>query len=98
MALHIASHAGATTQPGGTLVPRGATAFGLSAWLTLAGAVAAGGSLFFPVLLGGEPVTDGNLRGTALVVLVLALPLLWLGMWRTVHGSARGLVVWLGAV
>jgi hypothetical protein len=68
-------------------------------WLLAASAVlAAGGSLFFPGLLAGAPVTDGNLRGTALVVLVVAVPMLLSGLAVAARGSARGLVVWLGAV
>jgi hypothetical protein len=59
--------------------------------------VAAGGSLLFPELLDGAAVTDGNLRGTALVVLVVGTPLLVCGMVATTRGSLRGLVAWLGA-
>ena len=55
-------------------------------------------SVLFPGVLKGEPALDGNLRGTALVVLVVVLPLLALAMVRTAHGSARWLVVWLAAV
>jgi len=55
-------------------------------------------SVLFPGVLEGEPALDGNLRGTALVVLVVVLPLLALAMVRTAHGSARWLVVWLAAV
>ena len=70
----------------------------LTWWLTAAAVVASGGSLLFPGLLAGAPVTDGNLRGTALVVLVVAVPALLSGMVLASRGSARGLVVWLGAV
>ena len=52
-------------------------------------------SVLFPGVLTGEPALDGNLRGTALVVLVVVLPLLALAMVRTAHGSARWLVVWI---
>lgn len=67
----------------------------------LLGLVAASGALLsvlFPGVLHGEPVLDGNLRGTALVVLVVVLPILALAMVRTAHGSARWLVMWIAAV
>jgi hypothetical protein len=69
----------------------------LSALLGLVSAVAAAGSLARPSLLSGTPVTDGNLRGTALVVLVLGLPALAGGSLAARRGSVRGLVLWLGA-
>lgn len=55
-------------------------------------------SVLFPGVLKGEPALDGNLRGTALVVLVVVLPLLAVAMLRTAHGSARWLVMWLAAL
>src|SRR3954449_3881762 len=75
-----------------------AAALRLSVPLGLAASVAAVGSLCFPSLLSGAAVTVGNLRGTALVVLVVALPLLTAGVLMTRGGSVRGLVLWLGAV
>jgi hypothetical protein len=69
----------------------------LSALLGLVSAVAAAGSLARPSLLSGTPVTDGNLRGTALVVLVVGLPVLTWGSLSARRGSVRGLVLWLGA-
>lgn len=59
--------------------------------------VAAGGSLLFPGLLRGTDVLDGNLRGTAFVMLLVALPLLVVGLRRISVGDARGLVVLTGA-
>lgn len=69
----------------------------LSALLGLVAAIAAAASLTRPSLLSGTPVTDGNLRGTALVVLVLGLPVLTWGSLAARRGSVRGLVLWLGA-
>jgi hypothetical protein len=43
-------------------------------------------------------VAIGCLRGTALVILVVGLPVLATAMARTTQGSVRGLVVWLGAL
>lgn len=70
----------------------------LSGLLVVVAAAAAGFSLFVPALLSGAEVTRGNLRGTALVMLVVALPVLVASVISTVRGSARGLVVWLGTL
>ncbi|HYF72895.1 MAG TPA: hypothetical protein VD864_08730 [Nocardioides sp.] len=77
--------------------PAAVAAHRLAPFLGLAALVSAAGSLFFPDLLSGAPVTVGNLRGTALVVLVVGVPMLAAGAARARRGSVRGLVVWLGA-
>ena len=69
----------------------------LTVGLAVATLAAAVPSLFFPDLLGGTEVIKGNLRGTALVMLVLGLPLLAAGAVCTARNSARWLVVWMGA-
>lgn len=69
----------------------------LTVGLAVATLAAAVPSLFFPHLLSGTDVLTGNLRGTALVMLVLGLPLLAAGAVRTARNSARWLVVWMGA-
>ena len=76
----------------------GRTPYLLSIGLAVATLASAVPSLFFPGLLSGEAVLRGNLRGTALVMLALGLPLLVVGMVRAAHNSVRWLVVWLGAV
>jgi hypothetical protein len=76
----------------------GRTPFLVSAALGAAAAAAAGLTLAFPGVVSGERVMQGNLRGTALVVLVVGVPLLVAAMVRTSHGSARWLVTWVGAV
>jgi hypothetical protein len=66
-------------------------------WLAAAAAVvAAAPSLVAPGLLRGEPVMDGNLRGTALVVL-LVVPLL-LRCAQRAGTSSRAVVGWLGTL
>jgi hypothetical protein len=72
--------------------------FLLSGALVVVAAMAAGFSFFSPSLLTGAPVAIGCLRGTALVILAAGLPVLVAAMTRTAHGSARGLVVWLGTL
>lgn len=82
-----------TSQPvRGTALVRG-----LVGWLVVSGLVAAAGSLFFPDVLKGAAVIDGNLRGTAVVMLVVAVPLMMLGLRRASLGDVRGLVVLMGA-
>jgi hypothetical protein len=80
------------------LLVRSRAAYGLSSGLGLAVAAAAGLSFAFPSVLGGADVTKGNLRGTALVLLVLGLPVLSTSMVRSARGSARALVVWSGTL
>jgi hypothetical protein len=69
----------------------------LSGDLAVVAAASAAVSLFNPSLLGGAAVSRGNLLGTALVVLVVAVPLLVGATVGAARGSARALVPWLGA-
>ena len=73
-------------------------AYVLSGCLAVAASVSAGVSLWAPSVLTGPEVTRGNLRGTALVVLAVGVPALLVAMAASSRGSARGLVVWLGAI
>jgi hypothetical protein len=59
---------------------------------------AAAGISFFSSLVTGAPVTVGCMRGTALIVFGVCLPVLAASMTLTARGSARGLVIWLGAL
>lgn len=76
----------------------GRTPFVLSGLLAVVAAGAAAASLFFPGLIGGTAVVRGNLRGTCLVVLAVGVPLLVGSTIRAAQGSARALVLWLGAL
>jgi hypothetical protein len=80
------------------LLVRSRAAYALSGGLGLAVTAAAGLSLAFPSVLAGADVTRGNLRGTALVLLVLGLPVLTTAIVWSACGSARALVVWLGTL
>src|SRR5947209_8523475 len=71
--------------------------FLLTIGLALAATLGAGLSLFRPDLLSGASVTQGNLRGTAVVVLLVGVPLLLVAAVRSRRGSARWLVAWLAA-
>ncbi len=74
------------------------TAYRLSGALAVVALGAAATSYFIPGVLGGPLVAQGNLRGTALVIMVLAIPALVAAMFFSRRDSARALVVWLGAL
>lgn len=61
-------------------------------------AIAAGaGTLWIPGLLRGTAVMNGSARGTALIVLVIAAPVLAGSMILVRRGAVRPLITWLGA-
>ena len=66
--------------------------------LATAAAASAGFSFLLPSVLAGAAVGNGNLRGTALVVLLLGVPTLLTAMVATGRGSTRWLVGWLGTL
>ena len=70
----------------------------LSALAALAATVAAACSLLRPALLRGVAVTDGNLRGTALVVLAVGVPLVLAAAYRSHRGSPVAVVAWLAGL
>jgi hypothetical protein len=70
----------------------------LSVLLLVAAALAAITALAMPDLLNGPAVMIGSMRGTALVVLVLGLPILVLGMAGARGGRLIGFVAWIGSV
>lgn len=93
MTAHDARRGGATQ----LAAPR-RDAYGLSGALVLVAAVAGAASFFVPEVLRGPAVMNGSARGTALVVLVVAVPALVLSMMSAAQGSARALIVWLGSL
>jgi len=54
--------------------------------------------IFWRVFSRDAPMGVGNMRGTALTVLVVAVPLLLLSMKRTASGSLRAWFVWLASL
>jgi hypothetical protein len=70
----------------------------LSWLLVVAAAVAAMSAIALPDWLHGPAVMVGSMRGTAIVVVVLAVPILVLGLAFARTGSLPGLVTWIGAV
>jgi hypothetical protein len=82
----------------GPVLPRSARAAYLcSGALAVVATAVAVLSLTLPSLLSGVEAAKGSLRGTALVMVCVAVPVLILAMSLTTRGSARGFVVWLGA-
>jgi hypothetical protein len=80
--------------------PRGAerAAWILSLLLLPVAVVAAGAAIAIPSWLHGPAVMVGSMRGTAAVVLVLAVPTLVAGMALARRGSLAGVAAWIGAV
>ena len=70
----------------------------LSAALVAVAAAAAGLTVAYPSLLTGVSGANGNLRGTAVVVLAIGVPVLTASIVRSARGSARAFVVWLGTL
>jgi hypothetical protein len=75
----------------------GLAPYWMSAALAVASGVAAALTLLAPDVLRGTPVMNGSARGTALVALVVALPILSVSMLLVSRGAVRPLVAWLGA-
>ena len=70
---------------------------GLSAALVVAAGGASAMTLCAPSVLLGPAVMNGSARGTALVVLVFALPLLGASMVLGLRGFEIGVVGWVGS-
>jgi hypothetical protein len=82
---------------------RAGSGFGRAPWvlsilLLITSAVVAITALAMPDLLNGPDVMIGSTRGTALVVLVLGVPILVLGMAGARDGRLLGIVAWIGSV
>ncbi|MGS0688090.1 hypothetical protein ACVBEQ_23520 [Nakamurella sp. GG22] len=73
-------------------------AYWLSGALLLVVCIAAGLTYFWDGLLTGPAAMNGSARGTALVLLVLTAPVLAVSMAVAARGSARAVIVWLGAL
>lgn len=65
----------------------------LAAVTTIASAL----TLWVPDVLTGPPVMNGSARGTALVLLVLAVPAMISSIGPAFRGSSRAVVIWIGA-
>ncbi len=79
-------------------LPFGRAPWVLSLLLLVATAVATITALAAPELIHGPAVMVGSMRGTALVVLVLGMPIVVLAMAAARGGSLLGVVGWIGSV
>ena len=70
--------------------------FIVSGLLAVASGVAAAATFFIPGVLRGTAVMNGSGRGTALVMMVLGIPVLLAAMYLAARGSLRARIVWLG--
>ncbi len=74
------------------------TAFWLSGALLLITDIASGPTAFGHDVLTGPAAMTGSARGTALVLLFVATPVIAVAMFLSSRGSVRAAVVWLGAL
>lgn len=73
--------------------------YALSCAVAIVSAIASGVSFFVPSALNGLPVMMGSARGTALVILVVAVPLLIIALVMSKHGKSNcALVLWLSSL
>jgi hypothetical protein len=70
----------------------------LSMALAVVAAITAAATYFIPDILLGPPVTNGNARGTALVMMSLAVPVLLISIAFAARGSWRAMYFWMGSV
>ena len=75
----------------------GGAAFWLSGLLVVMAAANSLLTFLVPGVLHGTAVMNGSARGTALAVLLLAVPVLAVSMALARAGSARAVLCWLGA-
>lgn len=81
----------------GVLV-RGTAPYRIGAALAVVAGLCAAATVFWPDVLSGPAVMQGSARGTATVMLFLAVPTLLAGRRWTASGDARAAFVWLGAL
>jgi len=88
-----ASHAGRAAKRRGL-----ALAYRLSFALAVVATVTSAAGLLFPGIFRDPAMTVGNARGTALIVVVVAVPALVVSMILAARGSLRARIVWAGAL
>lgn len=73
-------------------------AYWLSGALALVAAAGTAATAFVPGVLRGLPAMNGSARGTALVLLLVTIPVLVVAMLFTARGSIAAVLVWTGAL
>ena len=74
------------------------TAYRLSSLLTAVALIQSAVGAFYPQIFRDPPMTAGNARGTDVVILFVALPMLIISMILSRRGSLRGQLTWTGAL
>src|SRR5690242_18873027 len=72
-------------------------AYWLSGALAIVALIASSVGVFFPAVFRDPAMTAGNARGTAVVMLTVAIPTLLVSMFLAARGSLRAQLVWMGA-
>lgn len=93
--MSVTRAAAGPASPPVVLPPRSAST--LTVLLAVAATVAGAGTAFAPGILTGPAVMNGSARGTGLVVLLVAVPLLLTASALARRGSLAALAGWLGA-
>lgn len=70
----------------------------VSSALAVLAAATASLTFFLPDVLTGPAVSNGNARGTALIMMTIGVPALVVSMLRAARGSWRSHVVWMGVL
>ena len=93
---HLTLETGTQVRSGARVA--GPIPYGLGIALVVVGLIATGGSLLFRDALRGPAAMIGSLQGTALVLLVVTLPLLAVSMLFARRGSPLAVAGWLAAL
>jgi hypothetical protein len=96
--LDVRIHARLGAQREGALDVAGRAPVVLSLLAALATLLASAASLLWPHLLRGPAAMNGSLLGTALVLVVVTLPVLLVSMWLVARGSTLAYLGWLAAL
>jgi hypothetical protein len=80
-----------------SVIERPAWPFVVSSIACVTSALAGALTLFVPDVLRGPAVMNGSGRGTAAVVLFVAVPVLGVSMFEASRGSSRATITWLGS-
>lgn len=82
----------------GVTIPFPSAAYWTSGGLVVVAAAAMALTLLVPGILRGTAVMNGSARGTALVLLVVAVPVVLLSMSFAARSSVRAVIAWLGGL
>jgi hypothetical protein len=90
--------AGSPSKSQGSPQQRLTLAYWLSGALAIVALIASSVGVFFPTIFRDPAMTAGNARGTAVVILAVAIPTLLVSLFLAPRGSLRAQLVWMGAL